>query len=573
MKSRSQVKGAPAPALNSGSPRAASSSSKFQFDSNPLWCRAIVPGFIAIVAFLVYYPSLESRWTDTDDIQLIVEDARFLTTGSAIPDAFERPFFPAGGIGKRYYRPLITASFMADSGHEGTPLPGPFHMTNALLHALSSVLVFFLARCLVSRLELAGTAALLFAVHPAAVQSVAWVPGRSDGLMAVFALASVLAWVNFDRSSSRSALGSHLSLLAAALLSKETAIAVVPVAVSYSLLVTRRYERVRSRLVWLGWLVTVSAWLALRTSQLGGLGSETGVATVLRNVPTLLVGIGKLLVPVDLAVLATMRDSAWWPGCVALLMLTSAAMWMRDERRRFFIWAAIILPLLLLAPTLAVADFLILDNRLYLPLVGIALAVAVFAEQVLVFFANSKKMLYPCLVIAIVALAMRSVQYARAFESPRSFCEAAVAGSPHLALAHVNLGSTEFRDGHFEAAEQQFRHAIAIDPRWPVAHNDLGLLYLNRGQLTQAESEFTIELSNNPDYPKAHFNLGLVLIRTGREEAARFHFERVVQFVPSDTAAWGELLKYWSTRDPSRANEIMAKMQKLGVRFFSPNES
>ena len=173
--------------------------------------------------------------------------------------------------------------------------------------------------------------------------------------------------------------------------------------------------------------------------------------------------------------------------------------------------AALIVPLLLLAPTLAVADFLILDNRLYLPLAGIALGVMAVAEQTLVVMADSKRMLYAGWAITIVALGMVSVHHAGAFESPRAFCEAAVAGSPHLALAQVNLGSTEFHDGHFEAAEEHYRRAIAIDSRWPVAHNDLGLLYLNRGQLAQAESEFLTELSNNPDYPKAHFNLGLVL--------------------------------------------------------------
>ncbi len=346
-----------------------------------------------------------------------------------------------------------------------------------------------------------------------------------------------------------------------------------PLRLAIRCVVTERTERVRSRVVWLGWLVTVGAWLMLRTSQLGGLGTETNVVTVLRNLPTLPVEFGKLLFPVDLAVLATMRDSAWWPGCVALLVLTPTVFWLRAERRRLFVWAALIVPLLLLAPTLAVADFLILDNRLYLPLAGIALGVTAVAEQTLVVMADSKRMLYAGWAITIVALGMVSVHHASAFESPRAFCEAAVAGSPHLALAQVNLGSTEFRDGHFEAAEEHYRRAIAIDPRWPVAHNDLGLLYLNRGQLAQAESEFLTELSNNPDYPKAHFNLGLVLARTGREEQARQHFERVVQMVPNDTAAWGELLKYWGPRDAVRAGDIMAKMRQLGVQFHSMNGS
>ena len=537
------------------------------------WSRALVPLFIALTAFLLYMPTLGAGWTDTDDLQLIVEDAGFLTAGSAVSEAFRRPFFPAGGAMKRYYRPLVTLSFMADAGHESTVVPGPFHITNALLHALVSVLVFVLARCLTTRTQFAGASALLFAVHPAAVQTVAWVPGRSDGLMAVFALASILAWVSFDRSGSRLALGAHLALMATALLSKETAIALVPVAISYSLVVTVRVERVLNRVVWLGWLVTVGAWLMLRASQLGGLGSETSVSTILRNLPTLPVEFGKLLFPVDLSVLATMRDSAWWPAWVALLLLASAVYWLRAEQRRLFTWAALIVPFLMLAPTLAVANSLILDNRLYLPLAGIALAVTAIAEQVPVLKADSKRIAYAGWAIITLGLGAVSVYHARAFESPRAFCEAAVAGSPHLALAHVNLGSTELREGNVDAAEEHYRRAIAIDPRWPVAHNDLGFLYLNRGQLALAESEFLAELAINPDYPKAHFNLGLVQMHTGREEQARQHFERVVQIVPSDTAAWGELLKYWAPRDATRADDIMAKMKKLGVRFYSPNGS
>lgn len=538
-----------------------------------LWSRAFVPLFVALTALLLYFPTLDAGWTDTDDLQLIVEDARFLTTGSPVPGAFQRPFFPAGGAMKRYYRPLVTLSFMADAGHEGTLLPRPFHTTNALLHALASVLVLVLARCLTTRIEFAGAAALFFAVHPAAVQTVAWVPGRSDGLMAVFALASILAWVNFDRSGSRLAFGAHLALMAAALLSKETAIALVPVVISYSLVVTLRAERVRSRMVWLGWLVTVGAWLMLRTSQIRGLGTVTSGWTILRNLPTLPVEFGKLLFPADLSVLATMRDSAWWPGWLALLLLTLTVLWLRAERRRRFIWAALIVPVLLLAPTWVVADTLILDNRLYLPLAGLALGVTAMAEQVPMLKVDSKRILYASSAMTIFGLGAVSVHHARAFESPRAFCEAAAAGSPQLALAQVNLGSTEFREGNLNAAEDHYRRAIAIDPRWPVAHNDLGLLYLTRGELALAESEFVAELAVNPDYPKAHFNLGLVLERTGREEQARQHFERVVQIVPSDAEAWGELLKYWAPRDATRAGDIMAKMKQLGVRFYSPNGS
>lgn len=528
---------------------------------------------IAVAAYTVYLPTLDAGWTDTDDIQLISEDSHFLMNGSVLPGAFTRPFFPVAGSSKHYYRPLVTASFMADARRAGAVEPGAFHATNVWLHIVASVLVFAIAAHFTRYAILAAAVTLLFVVHPATAQTVAWVPGRSDGLLAVFALASVLAWLKYDRTAARAALLAHLGALAAALLCKETAIALVPLVWSYSVLVTQKPERTRCTFAWLGWLITLGSWLALRSSQLDGLAAHTSLSVVLQNTPMLLAGFGKLFMLIEPQVLATLRDCIWWPGWVALLMLALGAVWLPKEQRRLYLWAVFIVPLVILAPTLAASDVLILDNRLYLALFGIALGVLVLSETVIKNHAKYTKPLSVSCAIAVALLGGTTLRYSHSFESPKSFCQAAVAGSPHLALAHVNLGSTLFREGDLDGAALQFTQAVALDSRWPVAHNNLGLIFMNQGQLQNAEREFATELAVNPDYPKAHYNLGLVLARTGHEDQAMQHFERVVQLVPSDIGAWGELLKYWGPRSGQRAEQIMNTMEKLGVRFHSPQGS
>ena len=528
---------------------------------------------IAVVAYVVYLPTLGAGWTDTDDIQLISEDAHFLMNGTVLPGAFTRPFFPVAGSSKHYYRHLVTASFMADARRAGAVEPGAFHATNVWLHVVASVLVFAIAAHLTRYVLLAEAVTLLFVVHPAAVQTVAWVPGRSDGLLAVFALASILAWLKYDRTGARVALLAHLVALAAALMCKETAIALVPLVWTYSVFVTRQPGRTRCTTAWLGWLITLGGWLALRSSQLDGLAASTSLSVVLQNTPMLLAGFGKLLMLIEPQVLATLRDCTWWPGWVAVLLLALGAVWLSSERRRLYLWAVFIVPLVILAPTLAASDVLILDNRLYLALVGIVLGVLVLAETAIKSYPKYSNLLGVSGAVAVVLLGGTTLRYSHAFDSPKAFCQAAVAGSPHLALAHVNLGSTLFREGDLDGAAQQFTQAVAIDSRWPVAHNNLGLIFMNQGQLQNAEREFTTELAVNPDYPKAHYNLGLVLARTGHEEEAMQHFERVVQLVPSDIGAWGELLKYWGPRSGQRAEQIMKTMEKLGVRFHSPQGS
>jgi protein O-mannosyl-transferase len=554
--------------------------------------RLIAPLLIMVGTYVLYWPALGYGWTDTDDIQLIVEDAQFLTSGTALPDAFQRALFPRSGAMKQYYRPLVTLTFMADA-RRATPLaPRTFHETNNLLHALSAGLLFAIAQRLITRRALAVIAALLFAAHPAAVQTVAWVPGRSDGLMVVFALISLYAWIEFEGSSTvpghlssaaarllreqggarrrRWALGVHWASLFAALLSKETAVAVIPIALTYSLFVTRRYGQLKWGPVLAGWFVSSAAWLALRTHELGGFGTSSDFGGWSRSLLTVPVAFGKLLLPIDLQVLATLRDSSIWPALLAIALLGVAVIVLREVPRRLFIWAALLVPALSLVPTMAVSEQLILDNRLYLPLAGFAVGIMACVNHALTQRPRTEPVWRMVGVVGGLVLVVLTLRYEGAFESPRAFCEAAVAGSPHLALAHVNLGSTEYREGNLNAAERQFREAVAIDARWPVAHNNLGLIYMNQGQLVQAEAEFRTELSINPEYPKAHYNLGLVLARTGREQEASQHFERVVEIVPSDIGAWGELLKYWGPRDAGRAGDIMRRMEQLGVVFHSP---
>lgn len=527
------------------------------------------PAIIFALAFTAYLPTLDAGWTQTDDSELIVEDAPFLGGDGAVFAAFRRPFFPQANR-RSHYRPLVTATFAMDRTGGEQPVPRAFHLTNVLIHAAASTLVFFFVRALGAVPVVAAASAALFAVHPVTAQTVAWIPGRCDGLLAIFSLAALLAWSSFDASGSRRRLALHHLSFAAALFSKEAGIAIPFVAALYSSYVTRRASRLREPAVWVGWVSIAVAWYWARRSAVGGVDYAAAFDGALRNSPSLLVGLGKLVIPAQLDVLATLRDSSLIPGVVAVGLLAAAAWFVAPERRRLFIWSAVLLPLVFLAPALGVADYLILDNRLYLPLAGTAAGLAVLAGpswQASRRLKTAAGILFGAAFVALAFLARRQAGY---FQSPRDFCEAAVRGSPHLGLAHLNLGGVEYRDGHLDAAREDFERALRENPGELIAHNDLGLIFLNDGDLARAESEFSSELEVNPNYSKAHFNLGLVLERTGREEQAREHFERALELFPGDVQAMGELLKYWAPRDSARADAIVKKMEGLGVKFFTP---
>ncbi len=91
----------------------------------------------------------------------------------------------------------------------GTLAPAGFHATNVLLHAVTALLVYALA---LSVFDLAGLgrgtwsllaacfSALVFAVHPLRVESVAWVTERRDVLSAPFFVLCAIAWLRWGRA-------------------------------------------------------------------------------------------------------------------------------------------------------------------------------------------------------------------------------------------------------------------------------------------------------------------------------------------------------------------------------------
>jgi hypothetical protein len=111
-------------------------------------------------------------------------------------DAFTRMRdVPAG-----FYRPLPFVTLWLEFRTWGTWLPG-FHLTNLLVHALVTVLVYAIGRRLSGRRDIgvaaAGTA-LFYGIHPRRAETVAWLSCRPDLLATLFALGSFWAFLRWN---------------------------------------------------------------------------------------------------------------------------------------------------------------------------------------------------------------------------------------------------------------------------------------------------------------------------------------------------------------------------------------
>jgi hypothetical protein len=186
-----------------------------------------------------------------------------------------------------YYRPLGFLSFAADAALWHLH-PAGFHVTNVILHAVNGLLVFALARRVMG-LGAAALAAALFILHTSNQEAVYWISARFDLLATLFVLLTVLlatrervAWVAVS-----------LLTFAAALLSKEAALAAPLIVGAYEVFVRRSKPR-RVVVVLASMLCVIAAYSVLR-SAVGGL-DPTGGSSRLPKAAMLLAGVGALMV-------------------------------------------------------------------------------------------------------------------------------------------------------------------------------------------------------------------------------------------------------------------------------------
>ncbi|MGH9330769.1 MAG: hypothetical protein ACRD09_10015, partial [Vicinamibacterales bacterium] len=210
-------------------------------------------------------------YVQADDTDLIRGNISFLQNLRNIPDTFARSYFEVEGQPsgrKSYYRPLVIVSFMVDAQVHGAD-PRVYHLTNVVIHILSVILLFMLLRRLGSGEVPALALALLFAVHPANVQAVAWIPGRNDTLMAALSLCSVIGFIHYRQTTGAWWLLLHVAAYAAALFTKESAVA-LPIVVALLAKALAEKPRASGRLgpVLLADGVVVAVWFVMRRAVL-----------------------------------------------------------------------------------------------------------------------------------------------------------------------------------------------------------------------------------------------------------------------------------------------------------------
>jgi protein O-mannosyl-transferase len=173
---------------------------------------------ILLITILVYSNSLQS------DFIYQFDDDLYVTNNADIKSINSENLYRI--FSKSYvglYLPLTMLTLMADYAiYELNPTG--YHVTNLLMHLISTVLVFFLISKIKPNHYIAGLAAIIFAIHPMHVESVTWISERKDVLYSLFYLAGLITYINYTRKQSSKNYLLTLLFFILSLLSKTVAV-------------------------------------------------------------------------------------------------------------------------------------------------------------------------------------------------------------------------------------------------------------------------------------------------------------------------------------------------------------
>lgn len=411
----------------------------------PSW-RAPWPASVLVLAALAAYASAFGGSFQFDDFNVIVRQPAVHSLGAwwdSMP-----------GI-----RPLLKLSY-ALSWSAGGGGAVAFHALNVALHAANAVLVWLVLQELLRRMGAAGdgfaafAGALLFALHPAHTEAVAYISGRSVSLMALFYLASVLAYL---REGPR---WLSPALFLAALATKEVA-----VTLPFALLLCDALDPKRGfdpRRQWPHWLV-LGAGLALMAAlpryremletslALRSVAEQfqLQVAALARHVGVLILAVPPNIDPVVPPA----------PPVAGLAVFAAIAVGFALLRVQPWYALALLWFFLHLAPTNSLLPRLdaVNDRQLYLASIG-PLAVAGLAISLM------PRWRVAMLVVLAGVLGAATVARNLDYRTEAALWSDTVRKSPRSARAWNNLGYAEQLAGRRDAACSAYASALRIDP-------------------------------------------------------------------------------------------------------------
>jgi tetratricopeptide (TPR) repeat protein len=470
------------------------------------WVAVLVASLTAGLTLVAYWPAVHGT--------LVWDDAGHVTAPALRSLAgLWRIWFSLGAT-QQYY-PLLHSAFWFEHRIWGDSVEG-YHVLNIALHLISAGLVVAIMRRL--RLPGAWLAAVVFALHPVQVESVAWITEQKNTLSTVFYLGAAFVYLRFDRSRRTADYAAAALLFVCAVLSKSST-ATLPAA----LLVVFWWQR--GRLEWRRDVGPLAPWLLfgaaaglftawVERTYIEAQGAEFMLSAVER---LLLAGrvvwfyAWKLIWPVNLTFNYprwTVDLSVWWQWLFPIgLAALGAGCWAirrttRGPLASLLFFVGTLFPVLGFFNVYPFRYSYVADHFQYVAALGLIVpGAAIAANAGYRVPRKAARSVESGLGLGLgLVLAALTWHQSGMYKDLETLWRGTIARNPHSWLAHLNLGvELARRPATLPEAIVEFQATVREQPNDVGARKNLAMAYAASGALKEAIAEYDSILRLQPD--------------------------------------------------------------------------
>lgn len=531
---------------------------------------ALVLTAVALINITLYLPTLRFDFV-WDDNLLIVNN--HLLQKSGFTQIFTRGFWAGTeeaeeGPVAAYYRPITTLSFWLDWKVAGLK-PLYFHLSNLIIATAAAIFMAMIVWELLHSAVWAFIAGIIFVTHPAHIESVAFISGRTDLLITLFIGFASFALLRSFRKKNRLWWLALPPCFALALLSKETAIL-------FPLLVALTPFFIQSRpqkSYWLLVLILVAfacAYLYLRQLIFNTplpLPTTLNAFNLLNSANTFGYYIKMFFLP--------FAHYAKIPADPNFLRLTNYFVWtllflisvpLAALRRRFqislwsYAWTIFfLLPVSNIFPLGPQAA----ERLLFLPSVGLVALVIVLSSRILVAHHRIREVVGALFLIAAIGFWFNTKNRLGVWRNETTLFSAMVKEAPTAPSAYFNL-ATALSSALPDSAIKLYNRAILLDQGFTRAHINIAALYTNKGDFRRAIHHLRLANELQPTSARIQSNFGYTFLFSGEIDSALAAFNRALAFNPNlPEPLLGQTLTFTLSGQTRAAESTLAKLLRI----------
>ena len=491
--------------------------------SDPRRRGRLLAAILVLFVVIAYLPAMTSGFIWDDDLLL-----------TANPNVRSVDGLARIWLGKAScdYTPLTFTSYWLEEKLWGDASAG-YHIVNILLHAISAVLLWRIFEKL--RVPGAWLGALLFAIHPVNVASVAWIAERKNALACVFFFGAWLSYLRFYELQRGKFYAFSILLFLLAALSKG-AVVTMPIVLLGCVLWTNRRITARDALRIVPFLV-IATTMALLTIRYQATAVNFGILPanisfrIARAGAAVWIYLREIVFPIGLSPMSPQ----WWPDLSsltaylpAILVLAFGILFFAYRRT----WARPLLfisgyYLVLLLPVLGFV-WMTLQQEIQCAdwwqyfaapgiFAGIAAGIITLARLTT---QRAQVALHILLCGVVVALTFQTWRRASVYYSMETYCGAILAEDPELWSLQTNLGVALGQEGKLDEAIARHREALRANPRFMEAHNNLANVLVAKGAFDEGEAEYLYARQLTPSNADVLGNLADLYFREGKLQNA-----------------------------------------------------